>query len=205
MFAGRDHWIFDLDGTLTVANHDFDAIRAELGIPEGAPILEWIDARPDAEARALTGRLDAIEARLAARTRPQPDCARVLTELDAGDCRLGILTRNTRANAHLSLARLGVDHLLDPVCVLGREDARPKPDPHGIERLLAHWGVAPTRAVMIGDFRFDLEAGRRAGVACIHFHPQGDFRWPELADACVSRLADLPPLREPVAPPLADG
>ena len=31
----RKHWIFDLDGTLTIAVHDFNAIRKELGIPEG--------------------------------------------------------------------------------------------------------------------------------------------------------------------------
>ena len=36
----RPCWIFDLDGTLTVAAHDFDAIRAELGLPQGRPILE---------------------------------------------------------------------------------------------------------------------------------------------------------------------
>ena len=36
----RKNWIFDLDGTLTVAVHDFDAIRKELGIPAGLPIVE---------------------------------------------------------------------------------------------------------------------------------------------------------------------
>ncbi|HIN00314.1 MAG TPA: HAD family hydrolase, partial [Deltaproteobacteria bacterium] len=34
----RKYWIFDLDGTLTVAVHDFNAIRNELGIPAGQPI-----------------------------------------------------------------------------------------------------------------------------------------------------------------------
>ena len=28
----RKNWIFDLDGTLTIAVHDFNAIRKELGI-----------------------------------------------------------------------------------------------------------------------------------------------------------------------------
>ena len=34
------HWLFDMDGTLTIAMHDFDAMRAELGLPVGVPILE---------------------------------------------------------------------------------------------------------------------------------------------------------------------
>ncbi len=36
----RDCWIFDMDGTLTIANHDFEAIRAELDLPPDRPILE---------------------------------------------------------------------------------------------------------------------------------------------------------------------
>ena len=35
--------IFDLDGTLTEPVLDFDAMRAEIGLPEGVPILEHID------------------------------------------------------------------------------------------------------------------------------------------------------------------
>ncbi|HCR31850.1 MAG TPA: HAD family hydrolase, partial [Stenotrophomonas sp.] len=27
------HWVFDMDGTLTVAMHDFERIKRELGIP----------------------------------------------------------------------------------------------------------------------------------------------------------------------------
>lgn len=34
-------FIFDLDGTLTLAVHDFEAIRRSLGIPAGVPILEY--------------------------------------------------------------------------------------------------------------------------------------------------------------------
>ena len=47
MLDDRDCWVFDLDGTLTIANHDFDAIRAELGIPEGHLILEYQATLPE--------------------------------------------------------------------------------------------------------------------------------------------------------------
>ena len=36
---GRRHWVFDLDGTLTVGIHDFPRIRALLGVPEGGDII----------------------------------------------------------------------------------------------------------------------------------------------------------------------
>ena len=59
-------WIFDLDGTLTLAQHDFAAIRRELGIPAEEDILDFIAARPVAERQRLTRQLDAIEHDLAA-------------------------------------------------------------------------------------------------------------------------------------------
>ncbi|MEY4949417.1 MAG: hypothetical protein RL698_1628, partial [Pseudomonadota bacterium] len=43
---GARHWIFDLDGTLTVAMHDFDAIRTALDLPTGRPILEALAELP---------------------------------------------------------------------------------------------------------------------------------------------------------------
>ena len=43
----RKYWIFELDGTLTVAVHDFNAIRKELGIPERQPIVEALKSLPE--------------------------------------------------------------------------------------------------------------------------------------------------------------
>src|SRR5690606_34555427 len=58
-------WIFDLDGTLTIAQHDFAAIRRELGIPAEEDILEHLGRLPIAERDELNARLDDIELRLA--------------------------------------------------------------------------------------------------------------------------------------------
>ena len=41
MIAEKPCWVFDLDGTLTEAVHDFDFIRARLGVPAQLGILEW--------------------------------------------------------------------------------------------------------------------------------------------------------------------
>lgn len=51
--SGRSHWVFDLDGTLTVAVHDFAAIRQELSIPDGCDILGHLAALPEHRARPL--------------------------------------------------------------------------------------------------------------------------------------------------------
>ena len=66
----RKYWIFDLDGTLTVAVHDFNAIRKELGIPERQPIIETLKSLPEKESLPLQGKLQEIEKKLARNARP---------------------------------------------------------------------------------------------------------------------------------------
>lgn len=193
LLAGLRCWVFDLDGTLTFPVHDFDAIRRELGIAEGRPILEELARRPPEEARDLHRRLEALEAEPARTVRPRPGCRALLEALVERDRRLGILTRNSRRNALASLEHIGVADLFDPEDVLGRDQARPKPDPDGILQLLRHWRAGPREAVMVGDFSMDLEAGRRAGVRTIHLDPDGDCPWPELTDLHVRSLEELIP------------
>jgi HAD superfamily hydrolase (TIGR01509 family) len=192
-FLARGHWVFDMDGTLTVAVHDFDAIRAELGLPAGRPILEMLAELPEAVAREKHAVLDRIEAELAAEAVAAPGAAALLTELGRRGARLGLLTRNSRPNTAITLRRSGLADAFGPADRVTRDDGPPKPDPDGIHRLLARWGATPAEAVMVGDFRFDLAAGRAAGCATVHVDPSGAFPWPELTDLGVRSLAELLP------------
>jgi HAD superfamily hydrolase (TIGR01509 family) len=191
----RLHWIFDLDGTLTEAVHDFAAIRAALGLPPGEPILEALAKLPAAQAQGLAARLHAIEHRLALGARPTAGALELLAWLTARGASLGILTRNSAANARATLAAAGLAAFFDDAAIVGREACAPKPSAAGVHRLLAHWGARPAEAVMVGDYLFDLQAGRDAGLATVYFDPSGVFEWMAYADHCVSRLgaiADLP-------------
>lgn len=187
----RCHWIFDLDGTLTVAVHDFDELRRELGLPLGAPILETIAALPSAERDHATRRLDALELALARRARPQTGAVAALEALAAQGRRLGLVTRNSEANARATLRAAGLDRFFEPDDVVGREACAPKPSPDGIGRLLARWQADATDAVMVGDYLFDLQAGRAAGTATILFDAAGEYRWSEYADLCIDSLGAL--------------
>ncbi|HEY5959038.1 MAG TPA: hypothetical protein VIV60_20905, partial [Polyangiaceae bacterium] len=60
----RKSFIFDMDGTLTLAVHDFDAIRRQLDLPPGVPILEALAQLSEVEARPKWQLLDAIELEL---------------------------------------------------------------------------------------------------------------------------------------------
>ena len=49
------------------------------------------------------------------------------------------------------------------------------------------------RDVMVGDFLYDLQAGRAAGITTVHLDPDGDHRWPQYTDVAVTSLDALVP------------
>ncbi|WP_095109403.1 HAD family hydrolase [Pseudomonas sp. Irchel 3E20] len=179
--AGVRHWVFDMDGTLTIAVHDFPAIRVALGIPAQDDILTHLAALPAAEAAAKHAWLLEHERELALGSRAAPGAVALVRELAGRGCRLGILTRNARELAHLTLQAIGLADCFDPADVLGREDARPKPDPEGLLKLSQAWDVAPAAMVMVGDYRFDLDCGRAAGTRTVLVNLP-DNPWPEQTD-----------------------
>ena len=186
-------WVFDLDGTLTLAQHDFPAIRRELGVPADADILTYMATLPADDYTAMKAQLDAIELRLAAEVEPAPGAVALVRQLRDQGRRLGILTRNLQVVARSTLSCLGILDCFAPEDVLGREEAEPKPSPDGIHQLLDRWQLTPDEAVMVGDFRFDLEAGRAAGSRTCLILP--DNPWPDLVDwhlpNCSALLARL--------------
>lgn len=190
-FSAKPFWIFDLDGTLTLPVHDFDYIRRELDIPATADILDYLDSLSEAEAARRHCRLHEIEMELARKAVPSPGAAEAIARLHHAGAQLGILTRNDRDIALLTLETIGIGRYFTSENVLGRNEAPPKPDPAGIHRLLASWGADPEDAVMVGDYLFDLQAGRAAGTATIQVGRPDGKSWPEFTDLSLATLLDL--------------
>ena len=188
----RRHWVFDMDGTLTIAVHDFTDIRKELGFAEGQPIVKTLNALPDEQAQPLRQRLQEIEEGLARQAKPAPGVQNLLAALKLRGCRMGILTLNSKENAWLTLQTLGLAEFFEPEAVLGRWCLEnPKPHPDGIHQLLDFWNADSDDAVMVGDFLWDLKTGRAAGLPTVHVDLSGAFPWPELTDLPVASLHDL--------------
>ncbi len=175
------HWVFDMDGTLTLAVHDFPAIKVALQIPPEDDILTHLAALPADEAAAKHAWLLEHERELALVAQAAPGAVELVQDLVARGHRLGILTRNARELAHVTLQAIGLADCFAVEYVLGREDAPPKPDPGGLLKLAQAWDVAPSRMVMVGDYRFDLDCARAAGARTVLVNLP-DNPWPELTD-----------------------
>lgn len=175
------HWVFDMDGTLTVAVHDFARIKRELGIPASVDILAHLTGLDADEAAEKHAWLLAHERGLAEDALPAPGAVALLRALAADGCRLGILTRNDHALAKLTLDAIGVAELFEDADIIGRDEAVPKPSPDGLQQHLRRWQVAAAEAVMVGDHAYDLDCGRAAGTHTVLVNLP-DNPWPGRAD-----------------------
>jgi HAD superfamily hydrolase (TIGR01509 family) len=175
------HWVFDMDGTLTLAVHDFPAIKRALEIPLEDDILSHLAALPSEVSAAKHAWLLEHERELALASKPAPGAIELVRELAGRGYRLGILTRNARELAHVTLEAIGLADCFAVEDVLGRDEAPPKPDPGGLLKLARAWDVQPSQMVMVGDYRFDLDCGRAAGTHTVLVNlPENP--WPELTD-----------------------
>lgn len=184
------HWVFDMDGTLTLAVHDFPAIKRALGIPQEHDILTHLAALPEDEAAAKHAWLLEHERELAVASRAAPGAVELVRALHGAGYRLGILTRNAHELALITLAAIGIGDCFLTEDVLGRGEADPKPSPDGLLRLAARWEVEPQRMLMVGDYRFDLDCARAAGAhsALVNL---AENPWPELTDWHAQDCAEL--------------
>ena len=187
----KKHWIFDMDGTLTIAQHDFDAIRAELGLPDGLPILESLDQLPPEEASNLHLRLNQIELEVAHKSRPAEGALELLKLLTSKGYKLGILTRNNALNIQVTLKAAGLGGYFQANNLLSRECAPPKPSPAGILGLLDSWQADPDDGIMVGDHLHDLLSGRAAGVTTVYVDQYGKYPFKLSADICIRQLTEL--------------
>ncbi|WXL26750.1 HAD family hydrolase [Ectopseudomonas mendocina] len=175
------HWVFDMDGTLTRAVHDFDAIKRALDIPLEDDILGHLAALPSELAAAKHAWLMEHERELAVNSVAAPGAVELVRSLHARGCRLGILTRNAYELAWVTLEAIGIAECFERADVIGRDEAAPKPDPAGLLLLAKAWQISPENLVMVGDYRFDLECARAAGARSVLVNlPENP--WPELTD-----------------------
>lgn len=191
LLNNKAHWLFDMDGTLTCAMHDFDAMRAELDLPVGVPILEALAAMKPELAAQKHQALDEMELLMAADATAQPGCIELLDDLRERGANIGIVTRNGKQIAHATLAACGLADYFSEDTVISRDCCTAKPDPAGVNLLLSRWSAQASEAVMVGDYLFDLEAGQAAGVTTVHMDVEAVYAWPEFTDICVKSLFEL--------------
>ncbi|MCK4886187.1 MAG: HAD family hydrolase [Planctomycetes bacterium] len=156
--------IFDLDGTITEPFFDFDSIREEMGLDRNAgPVWEIMRQATDTERARLNKILRYHEQRAVDNSSLQPGAKETIEWIRSQGLGVAVLTRNTKDNA-VEVARR---HNIEFDIFVGREDGPVKPDAFGLEFICKKFEVAPSEAIMVGDYLFDLLCAKAAGAKSV--------------------------------------
>jgi len=178
-----DLLIFDLDGTLIDSKldlaHAVNAARASFGLPalaleivgnfigNGAPMLMRRAMGPEASQAEVDKALEFFLAyygdHCLDRTRAYPGIPEALDDLHRDGVGMAVLTNKPVGISGRIIEGLGLSRYFARVYG-GNSFERKKPDPLGVETLLAEAGVPKERAMMVGDSAVDVQTARNAGV-----------------------------------------
>lgn len=178
--------LFDMDGVVVRQRLDFLAIKREIfGTTDGYILERMADLAPPERARA-EAILERHETAAAAEAEPMDGIVPFLAWMEARDLRRGLVTRNSRKSVDMVLDRLGLRF----DAVVTREDAPPKPAPEPVWLACRRMGLSPSDVLFVGDFEFDMLAGRRAGVRTVLLRNPA-LAASEHADLSVESLGEL--------------
>ncbi|HEY5314833.1 MAG TPA: HAD family hydrolase [Pirellulales bacterium] len=180
--------VFDLDGTLVDSGLDFDQMRREMRLADDVPLLEALAEMEPAEAQRCWQILKEHEQAGADRAVTMAGVESFLAALERWGIHRAVVTRNSREMAVAVLERLAIRFEL----VWGREDGPVKPDPAAIAAICRTWQLPPERVAIIGDYRFDLEAGRAAGIHTVLYlagREPAEISYLDLADRTLASFA----------------
>ena len=179
--------VFDMDGTLIDSPLDFGRIRAEAGVPEGRPILEFLEGASGDVRERVTKVLLRHEREAARDCTLREGAAELLRVLTERGIKTALLTRNSAESVRTVLDRFGL--CFD--CWLSREHAEPKPSPQPVLKIAALLGLEPGELLMVGDYLFDVHAGRAAGSPTAFVKNHKGIQPPREADVVIEDLLEL--------------
>jgi len=155
--------LFDMDGVIVRQELDFMAIKREIfGSAEGFILERMTGLDPAGRARA-EAILDRYETEAAQAATPVDGVVEFFAWLDDRRIPRAIVTRNSRKSVAIVRERLG----LAVDAVVTREDAAPKPSPEPVLVACRRLGISPAEGIFVGDYEFDMLAGRRAGITTV--------------------------------------
>ena len=162
--------LFDFDGTLTQPGSlDFSTLKKTLGCPTDMTILEFIQNLSSQQEQETAFRvLDHFESDASKASQPNSGAEELVRYLRSKNLPLGIISRNRLRSILRALENFKSVTASDFKVIISRDDNVPvKPDPAGIRLAASKMGVQVGEMLTVGDFFFDVEAGRQAGAVTV--------------------------------------
>ncbi|NHW89076.1 MAG: HAD family hydrolase [Archaeoglobales archaeon] len=150
----------DLDGTLVEFNIPFELIREKLGIKERFILERIMEERDEKKKLEMLRILEDFELESAKNAKLAFYALELLNFLRKSGIIHGIVTRNSRRSVEVIAKKFNLKFDF----IVSRDDAKPKPSDEPIRILMSRFGVKGDETLVVGDFLFDLLAGKKAGA-----------------------------------------
>ena len=187
--------LFDFDDTLTKAGGlDYAKIRADIGCPDEASILSYIDSIEDERKREEARKtLEKHELGAAEKAHPATGAEDLIIWLQKSNISRGIITRNIRRAVDISFRSFEKVGSGNFNIILTRDDDIPvKPEPDGVLLVCAKFGLQTEELLVVGDYIYDIQAGNAAGSITVFFdsRPNRAFE-PPPSDYTITEISEI--------------
>ncbi len=186
--------IFDLDETIVINEIPFSQMRKRvlerIGSKENPPHLyEFLREKGEKYVKIL----EEEEIRRAEHARIVPSLPKILEDLKSRGIKIAVLTRNSKKATMRVLGKYA--QKFDDI--ITRDDGfEPKPSPEAILHLLSKYDVRGDECLVVGDYDYDIIAGKKAGCITVRIGDgSGDYKIEKIDDILeiVNMLIDSPP------------
>jgi HAD superfamily hydrolase (TIGR01509 family) len=187
--------LFDFDGTLTQPGAlNFSKIKHAIGCPPDQAVLEFIETlETQGQRKKAMAMLNAFEIKAASNSKPNPGVEELIYDLHAKGLCVGIISRNSFQSIERALDNFENVHISDFDLIISRDTpVKPKPSADGILLAAREMNVDVSQMLVVGDFVFDIQAGREAGAFTVFLDHQSIPEHNQIeSDFTISNLQEL--------------
>jgi len=181
-------FLLDWDGVLAETKLDFSGVRERYYGGRKAMLLEEADVLTPEDRKSLMKDLCDIEIAGAEKAVPVPGALELIEWLDSKKVPYCIVSRNCLESIELAAKNIGIKL---PEHTWSRDNSEcVKPDPRMLIKAAGSIGVEPRDCVLVGDFIYDLQGARRAGIRAVLVERE-EQDWNLWSDVSYNKMTDL--------------
>ena len=181
--------LFDWDGVIADTRLDFSEVKRKYYGDRPAMLLEDSVSLASEARESLMRDLEEIETRGARNASFVRGVDRVLGWVEDMKIQWAIVSRNCKKSILISASVMGMKL---PSIVRSRDDGDcVKPDPRALREVCGHLSAAPSQALLIGDYIYDMMGARRAGMRGILVRDKIQDGWAPWLELCCANMDEL--------------
>lgn len=181
-------FLLDWDGILANTRLNFAPLREKYFGGKIVPLFEAAAALAEPERSEVLAEIRTVEIEGADTAVAMEGAKDLISWLAEVQMPWAVISRNCRDSIFLAAERCGITL---PSITLSREAPYAKPDPRSLSLAAEKLGVPLAGCIMVGDFVYDLQAAKNAGISSVLVRKKTGAEWENLADYAYATVREF--------------